>query len=166
MKAKRSSFRRPHHILARIICLFLAIIFWLYVMYVAAPPYDAEYKDIRVSVVESEFLNFTVREVAPIPVLDDHTRDIMKAYYNDDLSLAEIAEDEGISRQGIRHIVKKGEDQLLSLEAKLGIAEKHEETLMIGEELSRIIVRLEAVNSNEECVNALKEISKKLLKGN
>lgn len=99
-------------------------------------------------------------------VLDDHTRDIMKAYYNDDLSLAEIAEDEGISRQGIRHIVKKGEDQLLSLEAKLGIAEKHEETLMIGEELSRIIVRLEAVNSNEECVNALKEISKKLLKGN
>lgn len=67
MKAKRSSFRRPHHILARIICLFLAIIFWLYVMYVAAPPYDAEYKDIRVSVVESEFLNFTVREVAPIP---------------------------------------------------------------------------------------------------
>ena len=99
-------------------------------------------------------------------VLDDHTRDIMKAYYNDDLSLAEIAEDEGISRQGIRHIVKKGEDQLLSLEAKLGIAKKHEETLMIGEELSRIIERLESINSDEECVNALKEISKKLLKGN
>ena len=99
-------------------------------------------------------------------VLDDHTRDIMKAYYNDDLSLAEIAEDEGISRQGIRHIVKKGEDQLLSLEAKLGIAKKHEETLMIKEELSRIIGRLEAINSDEECINALKEISKKLLKGN
>lgn len=99
-------------------------------------------------------------------VLDDHTRDIMKAYYNDDLSLAEIAEDEGISRQGIRHIVKKGEDQLLSLEAKLGIAEKHKETLMIREELSRVIGKLEAINSDEGCVNALKEISKKLLKGN
>ena len=30
-------------------------------------------------------------------VLDEHTRNIMRAYYHDDLSLAEIAEDEGIS---------------------------------------------------------------------
>lgn len=99
-------------------------------------------------------------------VLDDHTRDIMKAYYNDDLSLAEIAEDEGISRQGIRHIVKKGEDQLLSLESKLGIAEKHEEMVMIGNELSHIINNLESSSSDLESINALKEISKKLLKGN
>ena len=99
-------------------------------------------------------------------VLDDHTRDIMKAYYNDDLSLAEIAEDEGISRQGIRHIVKKGEDQLLSLESKLGIAKKHEEMIMISDELSYIINNLESSSSNLESINALKEISKKLLKGN
>ena len=99
-------------------------------------------------------------------VLDDHTRDIMKAYYNDDLSLAEIAEGEGISRQGIRHIVKKGEDQLLSLESKLGIVAKHEEILMIGDELSLIIEKLVASESDIESINALKEISKKLLKGN
>ena len=99
-------------------------------------------------------------------VLYDHTRDIMKAYYNDDLSLAEIAEGEGISRQGIRHIVKKGEDQLLSLESKLGIAAKHEEILMIGDELSLIIEKLVASESDIESINALKEISKKLLKGN
>ena len=99
-------------------------------------------------------------------VLDDHTRDIMKAYYNDDLSLAEIAEDEGISRQGIRHIVKKGEDQLLSLESKLGIAAKHEEILIVGNELSAIIEKLIVTHSDTESINALKEISKKLLKGN
>ena len=99
-------------------------------------------------------------------VLDDHTRDIMKAYYNDDLSLAEIAEDEGISRQGIRHIVKKGEDQLLFLESKLGVAAKHEEILMIGNELSQIIEKLVPNQSDTENINALREISKKLLKGN
>ena len=99
-------------------------------------------------------------------MLGEHKKKIFEDYVLNDLSLAEIAEDEGISRQGIRHIVKKGEDQLLSLEAKLGIAKKHEETLMIKEELSRIIGRLEAINSDEECINALKEISKKLLKGN
>ena len=55
-------------------------------------------------------------------VLDGHTQSIMRAYYNDDLSLAEIAEGEGISRQGVRHIVKKGEEQLEFLEARLGLA--------------------------------------------
>mgnify|MGYP003457213602 FL=1 len=54
--------------------------------------------------------------------LDDRTRDIMKAYYDDDLSLAEIAEGESISRQGVRHIIKKGEEQLDFLEQKLGLA--------------------------------------------
>lgn len=99
-------------------------------------------------------------------VLDDHTRDIMKAYYNDDLSLAEIAEDEGISRQGIRHIVKKGEDQLLFLESKLAIAKRHEEIVEINDELSSVIEKLETEAVNEEYVLSLKELSKKLLKGN
>ena len=99
-------------------------------------------------------------------VLDDHTRDIMKAYYNDDLSLAEIAEDEGISRQGIRHIVKKGEDQLLFLESKLAIARRHEEIIEISDELSSVIEKLETEAVNEEYVLLLKELSKKLLKGN
>ena len=58
-------------------------------------------------------------------LLDEHTRGVMQAYYEDDLSLAEIAEDEGISRQGVRHIIKKGEEQLEFLESKLGLAERH-----------------------------------------
>ena len=60
-------------------------------------------------------------------VLDDHTRGVMKAYYDDDLSLSEIAEGEGISRQGVRHIIKKGEEQLSFLEDRLGLADHYEE---------------------------------------
>jgi predicted DNA-binding protein YlxM (UPF0122 family) len=99
-------------------------------------------------------------------VLDDHTRDIMRAYYNDDLSLAEIAEDEGISRQGIRHVVKKGEDQLMFLESKLGIAKQHEELVEINDALARVITQLEERDAHTECVDALKRLSKNLLKGN
>ena len=55
-------------------------------------------------------------------VLDDRTRSVMRAYYEDDLSLAEIAEGEGISRQGVRHIIKKAEEQLLFLEDKLHLS--------------------------------------------
>ncbi len=57
-------------------------------------------------------------------ILDEHTKGVMKAYYDDDLSLAEIAEDVGISRQGVRHIIKKGEEQLISLENALGLVER------------------------------------------
>ncbi len=54
--------------------------------------------------------------------LDGHTGAIMRAYYDDDLSLAEIADGEGISRQGVRHIIKKGEEQLEFLESRLGLS--------------------------------------------
>ena len=61
-----------------------------------------------------------------IDLLDPHSQGILKAYYEDDLSLAEIASDEGISRQGIRHIIKKSEELILFYEEKLGLAKKHE----------------------------------------
>ena len=41
--------------------------------------------------------------------LDERTYNIMQAYYNDDLSLAEIADGENMSRQGVRHVIKKCE---------------------------------------------------------
>ena len=57
-----------------------------------------------------------------IDLFDDHTAAVMRAYYEDDLSLAEIAAGEGISRQGVRHIIKKCEEHILFLEDKLGLA--------------------------------------------
>ena len=99
-------------------------------------------------------------------VLSERKRTVLDYYYNDDLSLAEIAEDEGISRQGIRHVVKKGEDQLMFLESKLGIAKQHEELVEINDALIRVITQLEESDAHAECVDALKKLSKNLLKGN
>lgn len=57
-------------------------------------------------------------------VLTDRKRNILEMYYNDDYSLSEIADDIGISRQGVRDIIKKSEDELLFLEEKLGLYKK------------------------------------------
>ena len=54
--------------------------------------------------------------------LDGRTQSIMRAYYEDDLSLSEIADGEGISRQGVRHVIKKGEQTVLRMEEALGLA--------------------------------------------
>lgn len=46
---------------------------------------------------------------------------ILDRYYNEDLSLSEIAENEGITRQGVSDFVKRGEAQLEEYEKKLGL---------------------------------------------
>ena len=43
------------------------------------------------------------------PVLTDKQRVILTEYYDEDLSLAEIAENLGITRQGVRDAIKHGE---------------------------------------------------------
>ena len=55
-------------------------------------------------------------------ILSDRARRITEQYYCDDLSLAEIAESEGISRQGVRQTVKRAEEALRFYEEKLGLA--------------------------------------------
>jgi len=75
-------------------------------------------------------------------VLDEHTRSVMKAYYDDDLSLAEVAAIAGISRQGVRHVIKKGEEQLLFLEERLGLAERNESIVKELQGLKRLYTSL------------------------
>ena len=57
-------------------------------------------------------------------LLSDRKRTVMDMYFNEDFSLAEIAEQIGISRQGVRDIIKKSEDDLRFYEEKLGLARK------------------------------------------
>ncbi len=71
-------------------------------------------------------------------VLDENTRAIMTAYYDDDLSLAEIASSVGISRQGVRHTLKRGEEQLSFLEVKLGLAERYTEISELAKRISEV----------------------------
>lgn len=54
--------------------------------------------------------------------LTGRQRDLLDAYVNENLSLAEIAEREGISRQGVRDGLVRAERQLKEMEARLGVA--------------------------------------------
>ena len=50
--------------------------------------------------------------------LSEKQRNITEHYYNDDLSLSEIAENEGITRQGVNDLIKRSEAQLKAMEEK------------------------------------------------
>ena len=59
-------------------------------------------------------------------VLSERHRTVLDGYYNQDLSLAEIAEELGISRQGVRDSIKKAEEELLFLESRLQLQRRAE----------------------------------------
>ena len=59
-------------------------------------------------------------------LLTEKQRDFISLYYDEDLSLAEIAENEGITRQGVRDSIKRAETLLFEMEEKLGFAKRFE----------------------------------------
>lgn len=58
------------------------------------------------------------------PLLTARQRTLLSMHYEEDLSLAEIAQQEGISRQGAHDAIRRGEQQLIALEARLGLLKR------------------------------------------
>lgn len=59
--------------------------------------------------------------------LSEKQRRILTAYYDEDFSLAEIAENEGITRQAVLDFIKRTSAKLYGLEEKCGYAKKFTE---------------------------------------
>ncbi len=59
-------------------------------------------------------------------LLTDKQAETMDLYYNEDLSLSEIAENMGITRQGVRDALVKAEKILTEAEEKLGLGKRIE----------------------------------------
>ena len=81
-------------------------------------------------------------------LLSERKRSVLDMYYNEDYSLAEIAEEIGISRQGVRNMIKKSETELFFYEEKLGLAQK----LMQVETYANSLCRLAEDHSLPESV--------------
>ena len=92
-------------------------------------------------------------------ILSERKRSVMDDYYNNDLSLAEIAADLGISRQGVRDLIKKAEDELNFYEQKLHLASRFKEAGEHAEALRVLDQRYELpeevlreIHSLEDCI--------------
>jgi len=73
--------------------------------------------------------------------------EMMEQYYNEDLSLSEIAAEMNISRQGVRDAIKKAEAILTSAEADLGYAKRF---MDMAKELGVIRNHIEQLIENKE----------------
>ena len=95
-------------------------------------------------------------------LLTEKQLNIMDNYYNLDLSLSEIAENEGITRQAVRDIIKKGENKLFEFEEKLEIMKK---TMKQEEKIASILSELTKIQTkftDEQIAEILEHIKTEL----
>lgn len=83
-------------------------------------------------------------------------------YYNNDLSLSEIAENDNITRQAVRDIIKKGERKLFEYEEKLLFMKK---TINQEQKIQQVLWNLTKIqkdSSDKQVTSILEEIKKEL----
>lgn len=92
-------------------------------------------------------------------LLTDRQREVMDLYYNDDLSLSEVSEECGITRQGVREALVKGEELLRDFESRLGLLAKqaaNERTL------SEILTALDALTARGIAKEETEQLKEKI----
>ncbi len=83
-------------------------------------------------------------------------------YYNNDLSLSEIAENNNITRQAVRDNIKKGEKKLFEYEEKLEFMKR---TLKQEKKIEKVLSELTKIQtdySDKQISNVLENIKKQL----
>lgn len=88
-------------------------------------------------------------------LLTEHQRQIYEDAVFNDMSLGEIAQDAGISRQGVHDLIKRCDKTLMEYENKLQLMKRFE---MIREKLQQI----EQISENEEIRKLVSEIRDEL----
>ena len=91
-------------------------------------------------------------------MLTDRQKEFYDLYYNEDLSLAEIAENYGISRQGVRDVIVRAEATLTELEEKTGIIRRFHKTREQLEDMGKTVERILELNDRRYRDNELEEL--------
>ena len=88
--------------------------------------------------------------------LTDKQREYLELYYNEDLSLSEIAELTGITRPGVHNIINRSRTKLMELERSTGIVERF---LSIRTELESAAAMAERSGADRELIVKLNEVA-------
>ncbi len=95
-------------------------------------------------------------------MLTQKQHDFLEYYYNDDLSLSEIAANEGITRQGVRDAIKRAEKQLFDMEEKLGLVRRFAETKKGLTEITEYAELINAYNLRHSLSREINEYTVKI----
>ena len=83
-------------------------------------------------------------------------------YYNNDLSLSEIAENNNITRQAVRDIIKKGEKKLFEYEEKLLFMKRMLKQEKKIEQVLSELTKIQKEYSDEQIASVLEHVKEEL----
>lgn len=95
-------------------------------------------------------------------LLTEKQYEVITDYYNNDLSLSEIAQNYNVTRQAIRDIIKKGENKLFELEEKLLIMKKMLRQEKKVQEILEMLSKIQKNLSDEQVSKILEDVKKEL----
>lgn len=84
-------------------------------------------------------------------------------YYNNDLSLSEIAENNDITRQAVRDVIKKGENKLFEFEEKLSIMKKMQKQEKQIQNIIEELNKITNTSSDKKIEKILDNVRKELI---
>ena len=82
-------------------------------------------------------------------LLTDRQKEFFDLYYNEDLSLGEIAENNGISRQGVRDVIVRAEGIMTEMEDKTGIIKRFHKMQKTLTDASETMDKIISINGNK-----------------
>ncbi len=95
-------------------------------------------------------------------MLTDRQREFFDLYYNEDLSLAEIAENSGITRQGVRDVIVRAEGIMQELEDKTGIIRRFQKMQVQLSAIDRAADELLALNNIHSFDRRIDELAEEI----
>ena len=93
-------------------------------------------------------------------LLTDRQKEFFDLYYNEDLSLAEIAENAGISRQGVRDVIVRAEAAMQEVEDKTGIIKRFEAQRPHLDAIARAAEEIQTINYRQHEDSRIAELTK------
>ena len=94
-------------------------------------------------------------------LLTEHQRQVYEDMVVNDLSVAEIAQDQGISRQGVHDLIRRCDRILEKYEEKLRLVEKFQRTRRLADRIEQLLDEYEKKSDKtllEEARKAAREI--------
>lgn len=96
-------------------------------------------------------------------LLTEKQYEVINDYYNNDFSLSEIAENNNITRQAVRDMIKKGESKLFEFEEKLLIMKKMKDQEKQIQSIIEELNKIKDTSSDKKIEKILNNVTKELI---
>ena len=96
-------------------------------------------------------------------LLTERQKEFFDLYYNEDLSLAEIAENAGISRQGVRDVIVRAEAVMQEVEDKTGLIRRFEQMRSHLDAIRTCAEEVKTINYRQYENPRLAELAEKII---